>query len=276
MECVVSTTVFPDHTDTIVQTRALSTLDWNAVIAGVAVASATGFFLILLGAGVGLVLIPAAGSATFLTLGAIYVLAAQAFGFAAGGHIAGRLMRAKTETRREEEFRAGIHGLVVWASTIIVALILLALATAAGSSFLRMTPMASQDTISAYWADLLLHPYTPHAMARGQDLSQDKAEAARVLIADLAPNSPTHNENRADLIRLAGMDGGLSYTEAVNRTNLVETNMRHQLDTMRKLTSYASLWLAFALLFGAVLAMAAAISARWQEEKISFSMTRRY
>ena len=45
---------------------------------------------------------------------------------------------------------------------------------------------------------------------------------------------------------------------------------------LRKAAGYASLWTAFALLFGAVLAVAAAISARWEDDKIHFSWARRY
>src|SRR6185312_10617026 len=82
---------------------------WGAVIAGVAVAAATSFFLVTLGAGFGLLLVPASGAAVFLGLGAIYVLAAQVFGFAAGAHVTGRLLGPAIESSREEEIRAGAH-----------------------------------------------------------------------------------------------------------------------------------------------------------------------
>lgn len=75
---------------------------WSAVVAGAVVASATVFFLIMLGAGFGLTLMARGGGATFLTLGAIYVLAAQAFGFAAGGHVAGRLIGPALETKEKK------------------------------------------------------------------------------------------------------------------------------------------------------------------------------
>src|ERR1700679_2335053 len=84
---------------------------WSAVIAGAAVASATAFFLIMLGAGFGLTLMARGGAATFLTLGAIYVLAAQAFGFAAGGHVAGRVVGAAVGKKKKEEWGAGRPGL---------------------------------------------------------------------------------------------------------------------------------------------------------------------
>ncbi len=38
-------------------------------------------------------------------------------------------------------------------------------------------------------------------------------------------------------------------------------------ETARKTAAYASLWTAFALLFGAIIAVAASISARWEDDK---------
>jgi hypothetical protein len=58
--------------------------------------------------------------------------------------------------------------------------------------------------------------------------------------------------------------------------NYVESRMRQELDAARKAAGTVSLWTAFALLFGAVLAVAAAISARWEDDKIHFSWNRRY
>src|ERR1700753_2222184 len=87
----------------------------SAFIAAAAIAVATGFFLIVLGAGFGLMLRTSTG--TFLTLGAIWVLAAQAFAFAAGGHVTGLLIGPKLETHRDEEYRAGGDGLVIGAVT---------------------------------------------------------------------------------------------------------------------------------------------------------------
>src|SRR6201996_5448465 len=100
----------PVRSATIVSDDTNRRFQWSAVIAGAAVAAATAFFLIALGAGFGLTLMPRNGGATFFTLGAIYVLAAQAFGFAAGGHVAGRLMGAALGTKSEEGWGAGLHG----------------------------------------------------------------------------------------------------------------------------------------------------------------------
>lgn len=43
----------------------------------------------------------------------------------------------------------------------------------------------------------------------------------------------------------------------------------------RKVASFISIWTALALLFGAVVSVAAAISARWEDDRITFGWTRR-
>src|SRR5580693_4519370 len=106
---------------------------WGLAIAGGVAATAVTFFLLMLGSGFGLLLVnPAAHSGAsapaFLTGGAIYFFVAQAFGFAVGGHLAGRLLGPVVETRMQEDFRAGAHGLVAWAVTILATLALIALA----------------------------------------------------------------------------------------------------------------------------------------------------
>jgi hypothetical protein len=265
-----------DRTATIVSDETARRFQWSAVIAGAAVASATAFFLVMLGAGFGLTLMPRNDGGTFLTLGAIYVLAAQAFGFAAGGHVAGRLIGPALETRREEEWRAGLHGLVVWAITVVVGLVLLALVATGGAPRLDGASPRNESAIAAYWSDVLLAPMGPHDEMRGADLEQDKQEAARVLLADLQPGNPAHAANHDDLVRLTAKDAGGSYDAALQRVDYVEGLMRHELDIVRRTAGYAALWAAFALLFGAVLAIAAAISAGWEDDKLSFSMARRY
>ena len=248
---------------------------WGAVIAGAAIAAATSFFLITLGAGFGLVLSSPNAAGTFMTLGAVWVLAAQAFGFVVGGHVTGRLIGPARETSREEEWRAGTHGLVMWAISVVAGIALLALAVAAGSA-MHQRDTRSTSSISAYWADVLLAPNSEHAMAKGEDLEHDKTEVARVLAADLHPGASARAENHADLVRLTMMDAGLSAGEANDRVNFVQSRMRQELDTARKAAGFAALWTALALLFGALLSVAAAIFARWEDDKLNFSWTRRY
>jgi len=267
----MTTTVLSQDTATVVDDRSRSALDWGAVIAGALVAAATSLFLVMLGAGLGLVLI--SGTGALLTLGGIWVLASQAFGFAAGGHVAGRLIGPMVESRRAEEFRAGLHGLVTWAFATVAGLALLALVAAGGMHVHGPAPDTA-STITGHWADILLAPDSDHALAHGEDLNHDKQEAARVLAADLMPNAD-HAANRADLARLVVMDAGLSHGDALDRINYVESRLKKDLDDARKAAGYGALWMALGLLFGAVVSVAAAISARWEDDKLHFSWARR-
>ncbi len=272
----MTTTVLSEDSATIVSDDRLVGFSWSAAIGGAAVAVATGFFLTVLGAGLGLTLMPRQPGAGFFTLGAIYFLAAQAFGFVAGGHVTGRLIGPALESKKQEEWRAGLAGLVMWAITVAAGLVLLALVTVGGGPRLHGDGPRSDSSIATYWTDILLQPMGPHQPLRGDDLAQDKLEAARVLAADLHPGTPAHNANREDLIRLTGMDAGGSYEATAARVDFVEARMREELDMARKGAGYAALWMAFSLLFGAILAVASAISAGWEEDKLGFSMKRRY
>ena len=143
---------------------------WSAVFAGAAIAIASIFFLLSLGAGVGLSLVSAKGVAEprFLTLGAIYFLAAQAFGLAIGGHVTGRLIGPAPESAAEEEFRAAAHGLVVWALAVIVTAFVAIVSgwVAAGSAAnmaaisggANATTESVTPAVATYWADMLFRP----------------------------------------------------------------------------------------------------------------------
>jgi hypothetical protein len=356
------TTVLNEDTATIVsddtQPRRFS---WSAAFAGAFVATAITLFLLTLGSGVGLSLVTArgataGGTVTFLTLGAIYFLAAQAFGFAAGGHVVGRLIGPAVETSREEDFRAGVHGLVSWALAVMATATLIALsiliagsasATGAVSSALAATAPAAMhdgDTasgITSYWVDTLFRPSIAGARASltgpqyaqldtgsatdgttaqpgdqpppaeppaGQEtaptyfggptaqgvedrplpatsptpsvatataafraISADKAEAGRILAVGMANGATLSADDRAQLARLVAQDTGLTFGAAQERvadvTGRIHRDEVATVEMARKTAADASLWTAFALLFGAIIAIFAAVSARWEDDR---------
>jgi hypothetical protein len=364
------TTVLNEDTATIISdeesTRRFS---WSAAFAGALVATAVTLFLLTLGSGVGLSLVTvrhatATGATTFLTLGAIYFLAAQAFGFAAGGHVVGRMIGPALETDREEEFRVGTHGLVAWALAVVATASLVALsvlvagsATATGAMNGALAATASgnsrdanQTAVTSYWVDTLFRPTdnamhaslierqyaqadngtatdaggtapatdpgttTPSAMspsdtdtpaaaptapvatppdttgtgtvldngsatvpattpttATPRSIGADKAEAGRILTVGMADGATLGADDKAQLARLTANDTGLTFDAAQRRVDTTVARMHEAAvrtaDTARKAAAYASLWTALALLFGAVIAVAAAISARWEADK---------
>lgn len=245
---------------------------WGIAIAGAVAATATSFFLLTLGSGVGLALASPAhakSAGTFLTLGAIYFLAAQAFGFAVGGYLVGRLIGPEVENTAEEEFRAAAHGFVMWALAVVASLLLLGFASSmAGSAVAGAMAMpGASDSSSNYWVDTMFRPAPNTAQS-----DADKAEAERIL----AMNGPVIGDaDKLRLARLVSENSGLSMSAALQRVADSEAQMKKAADDARKAASIMALWTAFALLFGCVVAVASAISARWMDDRITFGLAPR-
>lgn len=354
---------------------------WSAAFAGAILATAVTFFLLALGSGFGLALTPVrhVATPTFLSLGAIYFLVAQAFGFAAGGHLAGRLIGPAPETTKEEEFRSAAHGLVVWALAVVATATLIAIGSlAAGGSAVAVAASsnkfgAQSSTMTndyvAYWVDMLfrpgpspsqaaldwaqyaqadtgnatdaapqpetakpaatpspdlpestqpsgadettpqtaapssvtigsgssapanpppsnrmapqdtLIPPTPNGFTPPASLNTDKAEVTRIITVGMANDGRLNQYDKDRIAALIAQDTGMALPSAQRRVDNAETRMHNDTaqaaETARKIASYASLWIAASLLFGAIVAAAAAMSARWEDDKITFGWPRR-
>lgn len=356
----MTTTIVDGETAAIVSDEP-GRFSWGATFAGALVAMGVTFLLLTLGSGIGLSLVTArhataGGATTFLTMGAIYFLAAQAFGFAAGGHVVGRLIGPALETTQEKDFRAGAHGLVSWALAVVATATIVALsAILAGSAIttgaltaaLGSMPAngtrgeSSQPATTSYWVDKLFRPTTnPQAAALSwrqyaqtdtgttidmppsneqptqpapadnqtgpsdnapstgsnsrifmgggtpsaaplppvtatplptlRPLGSDKAEAGRILTVGMANGERLSDEDRTQLAQLVSLDTGMSDAAARHRVDDVVQRIHDDevatAETARKVAAAASLWTAFALLFGAVVAVFAAVSARWEDD----------
>jgi hypothetical protein len=271
---MTSTAVLTEDAATIVA-EDRPRFSWGIAIAGAVAAIATSFFLITLGAGVGLAVttLPMTrdGTATFLTLGAIWFFASQAFGFAVGGYLVGRLIGPEAENDKEEEFRASAHGFAMWAVAVVASLVLAAASSTLAASAIAGGAASRGDTATAqsYWVDGMFRPASYSAQ-----VAADKAEATRILA--MAGAAPLAASDSARIAHLISKDAGISLQAGQNRVDAAEADRRAAAEKARKAASILSLWTAFALLFGAVVSVAAAISARWMDDKISFSMAPRY
>jgi hypothetical protein len=187
---------------------------WSATLAGGVIAVGVTLVLLVLGSGLGLELVPReAGNhlphGTF-TLGAIYFLAAQAFGLAVGGHVTGRLIGPAIETSSEENFRAGTHGLAVWATAIVITvLVVAATSTLAAKSAVRFAALygasaqnagEEQSGDTAYFVDMLFRPQSmnsappPHASLAWRRYAQADTSGT-----DAAPGPGQSTQPPADL-----------------------------------------------------------------------------
>jgi hypothetical protein len=258
---------------------------WGIAIAGGVVATAMTFILLTLGAGFGLLLnghpAHAGSSPVFLAGGGIYFFVVQAFGFAVGGHLAGRLLGPLVETQREEDIRAGAHGFVSWAVAILATLLVMAFAgmtaatTGAATAAIYGASSSNDRLLSPtpYLVDRLFRPEGARRMSPSDVYvdAAERAEAGRLIDASVVRDQALYPDDRERLVELVSDRTGLSPHASADRVDAFQAKVRHEArvatDTARRDASYASLWIALSLIFGAVVAMASAVFARIEDDR---------
>jgi hypothetical protein len=267
-----------------------SRFSWGLAIAGGVAATAVTFFLLSLGSGFGLLLVNPVTHAgpslpTFLTGGAIYFLAAQAFGFAVGGHIAGRLIGPLAESKTQEEFRAEAHGLIAWAVAVLATLTVVVVAGISAAStgattaaLYGMSGTKTEITPSAYLVDVLFRPALAASSSRAAEVTDNAAahaEAGRIVDAGLGLGLQPNADDRSRLIDLVAANAGVSQNEAAHRVDTMQADLKakaeHATNIARKVASYTALWIALSLLFGAIVSITAAIAAREEDDRESIA-----
>jgi hypothetical protein len=174
---------------------AWSGVSWSAVIAGAITAIAVSFIVISLGTGIGMELVSpysyssSASAGTMTVLGAVWLVFAQAIGFATGGYVAARLRRPPAGIHSHEvKFRDGANGLVVWAIGVVVSFFIIVSAVdkvgsaagtaAAGTAFAGAAGAASQTPSMDYFTDSLLRPYPQGAGNAGAAMGNSASSSA--------------------------------------------------------------------------------------------------
>ena len=161
---------------------AWSGVSWSAVIAGALTAIAVSFIVISLGSGVGMELVSpysyssSASASTMTVIGAVWLVFAQAVGFATGGYVAGRIRRSPAPLHTDEvKFRDGANGLVVWAIGVVITFFVLvtvvgkigsvtgSAAAGIGSTAVGLAGATSQSPSVDYFSDTLLRPNAQNA-----------------------------------------------------------------------------------------------------------------
>ena len=275
--------------------NAWSGVSWSAVIAGALTAIAVSIIVIALGTGIGMLLVspysasPSGGTMTII--GALWLVFAQAVGFATGGYVAGRLRRSPAPMHSSEvKFRDGANGLIVWAIGAVVSSLILVSAVgkvgsaagdmAAGTTVLGAAGAASQSPSMDYFTDTLLRPNPQNAARAGNaagaapgdesngapanganaanaNAGQERAQISRILLTALSPNGLS-NDDRTYLAQLVSAQTGISQDDAQHRVddviNRAKQDATHAADAARKAAAFLSFWTFMSLLFGAACA----------------------
>jgi hypothetical protein len=239
---------------------ARSYVEWSAVIAGAVLASAISFTLLTFGTGIGLSLTsPYPGESVTVTGFAIalglWVLWVSTSSFFAGGYLAGR-MRARIgdATEHEVEVRDAVHGLLVWAASVLLGA-LIAYFTAAGVAskstdvaVTGATAVASQATDSsplAYWADVIMRSGTAPSAATGGATGAGavavpgSGDEIRRIFSSANAEGQISADDRTYLSQLVARNTGLSEADAQARVDTVLQNVRTATEEARRLAEQA-------------------------------------
>ncbi|MFA6141048.1 MAG: hypothetical protein WC684_10010 [Hyphomicrobium sp.] len=264
-----------------------SYVEWGAVFAGALAASAISFVLLTAGGSIGLSLLsPYAGqsySKTAASVAVFWSVAVPILSFLVGGYVAGRMRSAwESGSSDEVQFRDGMHGMLVWALSIVAGGLLAFLAAgavASSSAQVAAGAMSNRDAVVAPAIDTLFGAaVTPTAVAAAATPgpaaaaptvvpgtgeravvpdSEARAVIARTLTASVAAGQLTPVQKRT-LAQIVSERTGISQADAEKRVDQAYTDAVAAIDNARKAAVLTGLATATALLVGLLAAWYAA------------------
>jgi hypothetical protein len=249
--------------------------------------------IVALGSGIGLSLASPFSSSpsgsTLTIMGAVWLVFAQAVGFATGGYMAGRLRANPGRWHTSEvKFRDAANGLVVWAISAMLSMLLLAgavskvtsaagtVATAGGAAATAGAAAGVMQQPSAldYYTDMLLRTNpqaqgsaggnnagaTPNggSTANGMNSQMQHQQVTRIVLNAIGPNGLS-SDDRTYLAQIVSAQSGISQDDAQKKVddvvNQAKADATKAADTARKGAEYFAFWTFMSLLFGAVCAV---------------------
>lgn len=242
-------------------------VEWAPILAGAVAASAISFVLFTAGAAIGLSLLspyPSQSYGTWVaTVSAFWAMFVPILSLLVGGYIAGR-MRARWSSNPDEvEFRDGLHGLLVWATAVVIGALIAYLAAGTAAQVggeLGKAAIHDRGALVASSVDALLRPApgtAPQAQPSGQAAPDNRDELSRILVASTADGS-LDTADRDYLTQIVASRTGLASDAAQKRVEEVYAEALEAVDTARKAALAAGLATATALLLSLAAAWYAA------------------
>jgi hypothetical protein len=239
-------------------------VSWTPVIFGALVATALSSILLAFGATIGLGVMSTApswrdASAALALLSGLYLIIQAAISFGVGGYIAGRVRTVTAASDSAEvEHRDGLHGLGAWALAVVLGALLAALLGSVTLTRSSGNPTSARtsaaEPLLSYEIDRM---FRPARRAPNVDLSQERAEAGRILLTS-SSHSGMSSEDRAYLVQLASAETGLTGADAERRVDTAIANSQTSIARSRRSSVILAFSVAAALLLGAVVSWAAA------------------
>ena len=250
--------------DVVHQSSSDSYVEWGAIIAGAVAAAAISSVLLTAGSGIGLSLISVHEHKSYgkaaASIAAFWLIAVPILSLLIGGYIAGRMRAPRDDASQDEvQFRDGVHGLLVWATSIVIGGVL-AYLVASGAAQVGATAVgavASSPTAVSTAADALARPGAT-SPANAQPANTEQANAAGRTVAAAVASGELTSEDRTYLAQFVSQRTGLPQPEAEKRVDEVFAKAKDAAETARKAAVGAALVTGTALLIGLAAAWYAA------------------
>ena len=252
-----------------------SATSWGAIAAGGIANAGFSLFLFELGTGIGLsVASPWANSTpsstTISIVAGISLCLISLMASALGGFIAGRLRTRWVGLHSDEAyFRDSAHGFVAWAfaAVLMAAVAGLAATSVVGGAAKGAASNPGLVSDASYYTDTLFrsdNPTTPPASPGAQNSNE---EVGRIVSRSLTSSSGLSQADRTYVAQRVAQRTGLPQDQAERRVDEVITQAKNAADEARKAAAKLALWIAAAMLCGALGAtFAAAEGGRERDE----------
>lgn len=241
--------------------------DWGAIIGGALLASVLALVLLTFGSAAGLASISPYSwnnpSATTLTIiGAAWFAVVMMGSSLAGGYFTGRFRRRMGGVSREErEARDGAHGLLMWALSFAVGIVLAysiaqsaaqVTASAAGGAASVAAQRVPQDRVGGI-LDTMMRA-GPGDAASPAAVENPRAEVGRILSSSALTRGTITNEDRDYVARIVATQAKIPPDEARKRVDAAIEQGKQAAEAARKVAT----WTAFLIAAVSVLAAGAA------------------
>ena len=255
-------------------------VDWGAIVAGVFIAVAISLVFLAFGSAIGLSLTSfhAGESAPAIGLviaAALWFLWVQVSSFIGGAYVAGRMRRRIGDAESHEiEMRDGVHGLIVWAVSLVVGVVLASWLTVAGISG-AISAVSNSGTMD-YYVDKLVRSDAALSPANALPNTNDNGQIGRVLVKSVAARTVDETD-KSYLVREISARTGLAEADAQKRLDETIATLKTQADISRRYAVLIAFLTAASFLISAVAAWwAATAGGKHRDEGVDHSHLTRW
>ncbi len=241
--------------------RVETQLDWAAIFGGTVLAAGVSFTLIAFGSAIGLSVASTSpswrsSSPVLWVLSGLFLVFIALCSFGAGGYMTGRMRNP--DPSEDVDFVSGMHGLVTWGLSVLVAGLLAVAGAAVVSNVASSSNGGASVTGESMVASELDDLFRTYRTLPDQNIPYRRAEAARILLKSGSPQGVS-SDDRQYLATIVRTRAGVAQADAADRVNRIVTGAASDIHRARMAAVLQAFLVAAASFLGAAVAWFAAV-----------------